>query len=60
MGKFAKKFIEMTRKDFQEAGGKAANLGELTRSGFNVPAGFCVIHSFIMWKRTTFSRKSTP
>jgi pyruvate,water dikinase len=42
MGKFAKKFIEMTRKDFQEAGGKAANLGELTRSGFNVPAGFCV------------------
>jgi pyruvate,water dikinase len=42
MGKFAKKFSEMTKKDFQEAGGKAANLGELTQSGFNVPAGFCV------------------
>ena len=62
MGKFAKKFSEMTRKDFQEAGGKAANLGELTQSGFNVPAGFCVTSDslFIMWEKTTFSPKSTP
>lgn len=33
----------MTQKDIQEAGGKAANLGELTQAGFNVPPGFCVI-----------------
>jgi len=32
----------MTKKDIQEAGGKAANLGELTQAGFNVPPGFCV------------------
>ena len=32
----------MTRRDIQEAGGKAANLGELTRNHFNVPRGFCV------------------
>jgi pyruvate,water dikinase len=32
----------MRNKDFQEAGGKAANLGELTQAGFNVPPGFCV------------------
>jgi len=42
VGKFVKSFAEMTKKDFQEAGGKAANLGELTQQGFNVPAGFCV------------------
>jgi len=35
-------FGEMNKKDTQEAGGKAANLGELTQNGFNVPAGFCV------------------
>lgn len=32
----------MTRQDSQEAGGKAANLGELEQHGFNVPPGFCV------------------
>ncbi len=42
MGKFIKQFNEMTRRDIQEAGGKAANLGELTRNKFNVPRGFCV------------------
>ncbi len=42
MGKFVKTFGEMTREDIQEAGGKAANLGELTQNGFNVPPGFCV------------------
>lgn len=42
MAKLVKKFEEMTKKDIQEAGGKAANLGELTQAGFNVPPGFCV------------------
>lgn len=42
MGKFIKAFEEMTKEDSQEAGGKAANLGELTQAGFNVPSGFCV------------------
>lgn len=42
MRKHVKMFGEMNKKDTQEAGGKAANLGELTQNGFNVPAGFCV------------------
>ena len=42
MAKLVKKFEEMSKKDIQEAGGKAANLGELTQAGFNVPPGFCV------------------
>ncbi len=42
MRKYVKMFGEMTVRDTQEAGGKAANLGELTQNGFNVPAGFCV------------------
>ena len=41
MGRFVKAFEEMTKKDIQEAGGKAANLGELTQNNFNVPPGFC-------------------
>lgn len=32
----------MTRQEFMETGGKAANRGELTNNGFNVPPGFCV------------------
>ncbi|MBI5607140.1 MAG: phosphoenolpyruvate synthase, partial [Deltaproteobacteria bacterium] len=43
IGTFVKFFEEMTREDIQEAGGKAANLGELTQAGFNVPPGFCVL-----------------
>jgi pyruvate, water dikinase len=43
MGTFTKFFYEMTKEDLQEAGGKAANLGELTQAGFNVPAGFCIL-----------------
>jgi pyruvate,water dikinase len=39
---YVKTFGEMTKEDIQEAGGKAANLGELTQNGFNVPPGFCV------------------
>ena len=42
MRKYVKVFGEMTKEDIQEAGGKAANLGELTQNGFNVPPGFCV------------------
>jgi pyruvate, water dikinase len=42
MGRYIRFFGEMTKTDFQMAGGKAANLGELTQKGFNVPPGFCV------------------
>ncbi len=33
---------DLSAGDLAEAGGKAANLGELIRFGFDVPAGFCV------------------
>lgn len=43
---------EIGAQDFQEFGGKGANLGELTKSGFNVPTGFCIrgyaYHYFLM------------
>src|SRR3712207_3421096 len=32
----------VSRTDLQSAGGKGANLGELLRAGFSVPAGFVV------------------
>src|SRR5260370_31728525 len=32
----------LDRTSLPVAGGKAANLGELIRAGFTVPAGFCV------------------
>ena len=32
----------LNRQSLPLAGGKAANLGELIRAGFPVPAGFCV------------------
>jgi phosphoenolpyruvate synthase/pyruvate phosphate dikinase len=35
-------FAELDRGSLPLAGGKAANLGELTRAGFPVPPGFCV------------------
>ena len=35
-------FSAIDRGALAEAGGKAANLGELVRAGFPVPAGFCV------------------
>ncbi|UCF98803.1 MAG: PEP/pyruvate-binding domain-containing protein [Spirochaetaceae bacterium] len=40
--KYVKRLDEMTKEEFQETGGKAANLGEMIRGGFNVPGGFCV------------------
>jgi pyruvate,water dikinase len=33
---------ELGRRDLAVAGGKGANLGELVRAGFPVPAGFVV------------------
>ncbi len=35
-------FAEIGRSDVERVGGKGANLGELTRAGFPVPAGFVV------------------
>jgi pyruvate,water dikinase len=36
-------FEQLTRKDVQTAGGKGANLGELTHAGAPVPPGFVVL-----------------
>src|SRR5215210_8727170 len=35
-------FADLDRTALPVAGGKAANLGELTRAGLPVPPGFCV------------------
>ncbi len=43
--KYVKRIDEMTKDEFRETGGKAANLGEMTKNGFNVPQGFCVTGS---------------
>ena len=40
--RFVADLAELTRADLDRVGGKAANLGELIRGGFDVPAGFCV------------------
>ena len=40
---FIKQFDEVGRDDIDEAGGKGANLGELTRAGLPVPSGFVVV-----------------
>jgi pyruvate,water dikinase len=34
---------EIGMQDVQRCGGKAAHVGELTRAGFRVPAGFCIV-----------------
>jgi pyruvate,water dikinase len=39
---FIRLFSSLNTKDTAEAGGKGANLGELTRAGFPVPPGFVV------------------
>lgn len=39
---YVKRINKMTKDEFQETGGKAANLGEMIHNGFNVPCGFCV------------------
>ncbi|HJV12944.1 MAG TPA: PEP/pyruvate-binding domain-containing protein [Propionibacteriaceae bacterium] len=40
---FIKQFDELGRDDIDQAGGKGANLGELTRAGFPVPPGFVIV-----------------
>ena len=35
-------FNEIDKKDISLVGGKGANLGEMTKAGFQVPYGFCV------------------
>ena len=39
---YVKRISELTKDKSLENGGKAANLGEMTQNGFNVPGGFCV------------------
>ncbi|MCX7857488.1 MAG: hypothetical protein N2513_05845 [Deltaproteobacteria bacterium] len=43
MGKFTRTFKEIKKDMFQECGGKASHLGELTSMGLNVPYGFCLV-----------------
>jgi rifampicin phosphotransferase len=40
---FIKQFDQLGSSDIDQAGGKGANLGELTRAGLPVPAGFVII-----------------
>jgi rifampicin phosphotransferase len=40
---FIEQFGELASSDIDQAGGKAANLGELTRAGLPVPPGFVVL-----------------
>jgi rifampicin phosphotransferase len=40
---FIKQFGELASSDIDQAGGKAANLGELTRAGLPVPPGFVLL-----------------
>ena len=42
MTAFTLSFDVISSADLPQVGGKGANLGELTRAGFNVPPGFCV------------------
>src|SRR5262245_10762384 len=42
MSQLVLSFDEITIKDTERCGGKAAGLGELTRAGIRVPGGFCV------------------
>lgn len=45
MAKHVARFEELRRTDTLTAGGKGANLGELTHSGFPVPSGFVITAS---------------
>jgi phosphohistidine swiveling domain-containing protein len=40
---FIKQFGELSRGDIEQAGGKGANLGELTSAGLPVPPGFVIV-----------------
>ena len=39
---YVKQIKDLRKDESLENGGKAANLGEMTQNGFNVPGGFCV------------------
>ncbi len=41
--KFIKDFKELNKKSVSDAGGKGANLGEMTRNGIPVPPGFVIL-----------------
>ena len=43
--KYIKWFDQIKKEDIASAGGKGANLGELTQAGIPVPAGFVVLSS---------------
>jgi len=45
MGKFCRTFSEICRDDVPEAGGKGANLGDMTCAGLPVPPGFVILSS---------------
>ena len=45
MGVYVMRFNEIDSKSWPDVGGKGANLGELSKAGFNVPRGFCVTTS---------------
>lgn len=49
MGAYIKNLNEIGKIDFSLVGGKAANLGELLKGGFPVPAGFCVTAEAFDW-----------
>ena len=42
MSMYTLSFYEIGSEDLPKVGGKGANLGELSRAGFNVPSGFCI------------------
>ena len=42
IGSMIKWFADLRRRDTAIAGGKGANLGELTSGGFHVPPGFVI------------------
>ncbi|MGI2327493.1 phosphoenolpyruvate synthase [Planococcus sp. YIM B11945] len=42
MERYVLDFTEIDKTDLPLVGGKGANLGELAKAGFSVPAGFCV------------------
>ncbi len=45
MGKFCLTFSEICRDDVPQAGGKGANLGDMTCAGLPVPPGFVILSS---------------
>jgi len=51
---FTRDFSHISAADNQLAGGKGANLGEMTAAGLPVPSGFCVtVHGFRQFMQTS-------